>query len=87
MGKFDKFCQSCGMPMDQDQGKGGSNADGSKTQQYCSYCYQEGKFKDNFNRSSEMVDFVKGKLREMGYGPVKRWFYTSHISKLERWKK
>jgi len=25
MGKFDRFCQSCGMPMDQDPGKGGTN--------------------------------------------------------------
>jgi hypothetical protein len=86
MGRFDRFCQSCGMPIDQDPGKGGSNADGSKTQQYCSYCYKDGKFNDNFTRSSEMVVFVKGKLKEMGYGPLKRWFYTSHISQLERWK-
>lgn len=34
-----------------------------------------------------MVDFVKGKLKEMGYGPLKRWFYTSHIPMLARWKK
>ncbi len=29
MGRFDRFCQSCGMPMDQDPGKGGTNADGT----------------------------------------------------------
>ena len=87
MGKFDKFCQSCGMPMEKDPGKGGTNADGTLSATFCSYCYQNGKFNDNFTRSSEMVDFVKGKLREMGYGPLKRWFYTSHISQLERWKK
>jgi hypothetical protein len=86
MGKFDRFCQSCGMPMDQDTGKGGTNSDGSKSEKYCSYCYQEGKFKDNFSKPSEMVTFVKGKLKEMGHGPLKRWFYTSHISQLERWK-
>lgn len=87
MKKFDKFCQSCGMPMEQDPGSGGTNADGSKTQKYCSYCYQEGKFKDAFTKPSEMIAFVKGKLKEMNYGPLKRWFYTSHISHLERWKK
>ncbi|MCU0461229.1 MAG: zinc ribbon domain-containing protein [Bacteroidales bacterium] len=86
MGKFDKFCQSCGMPMDQDPGNGGTDSDGSKTQKYCSYCYQDGKFKDIFTKPSEMVAFVKGKLKEMGHGPLKRWFYTSHISQLERWK-
>ncbi len=87
MGKFDKFCQSCGMPMEQDPGKGGTDADGLKSDTYCSYCYSEGKFRDNFTKSVEMVSFVKGKLKEMNYGPFKRWFYTSHISQLERWKR
>jgi hypothetical protein len=86
MKKFDKFCQSCGMPMDMDPEKGGTNADGSKSVKYCSYCYLNGKFSDNFTKSSEMVKLVRGKLREMGTGPLKRWFYTSHISHLERWK-
>jgi hypothetical protein len=74
------------MPMDQDPGKGGTNSDGSKSMKYCSYCYTDGKFQDSFTQPSEMVAFVKGKLKEMGYGPIKRWFYTSHISRLERWK-
>lgn len=87
MGKFDRFCQSCGMPMEQDPGKGGTNGDGTASSTYCSYCYQNGKFNDNFSKPSEMVDFVKGKLKEMGYGPLRRWFYTSHISQLDRWKK
>ena len=87
MGRFDRFCQSCGMPMDQDPHNGGTNADGSKAAKYCSYCYEAGSFHDNFTRADEMVKLVKGKLKEMGYGPVKRWFYTSHISQLERWKK
>lgn len=87
MGKFDRFCQSCGMPMEKDPGNGGTNTDGSKSMTYCSYCFQDGKFKDNFTRPEEMVTFVKGKLKEMGNGPLRRWFYTSHIYQLERWKK
>ena len=86
MGRFDQFCQSCGMPMDQDPGKGGSNADGTKSTSYCSYCYDKGEFRDDFTTSGQMVDFVKGKLKEQGYGFFKRWFYTSHIPRLERWK-
>ena len=86
MGKFDKFCQSCGMPMEMDPDKGGTNADGSKAFEYCSLCYQGGSFKDNFTGSGEMIRFVRGKLKEMGYGPIKRWFYSSHISQLKRWK-
>ena len=86
MEKSNKFCQSCGMPMDRDPENGGTNTDGSKTSKYCSYCYQSGSFKDNFTNSGEMVKLVRGKLKEMGYGPIKRWFYSSHIPQLERWK-
>lgn len=86
MGKFDRFCQSCGMPMDQDPGKGGTNQDGSKSDKYCSYCFENGAFHDDFKTPKEMVKFVKGKLKEQGHGPLKRWFYTSHIPRLERWK-
>jgi hypothetical protein len=73
------------MPMEQDPGKGGTNSDGSKTMKFCSYCFQNGSFADSFSKPAEMVTFVKGKLKEMGYGPIKRWFYTSHIPRLERW--
>ena len=86
MGKFDRFCQSCGMPMDKDPGKGGTDGNGSKTMKYCSYCYKDGNFADSFTEAGEMVAFVRDKLREMGYGPIRRWFYTSHIYQLERWK-
>jgi hypothetical protein len=86
MGKFDKFCQSCGMPMEMDPEKGGTNADGTKNLMYCSYCYKSGSFMDSFTKPSEMIELVKGKLKEMGYGPLKRWFYTSHIKQLKRWK-
>jgi hypothetical protein len=85
MGRIDRFCQSCGMPMEKDPGNGGTNADGTKSAKYCSYCYESGSFSGNFKNSNEMVEFVKGKLKEMGHGPLKRWFYTSHISRLERW--
>ncbi len=86
MGKWDKFCQSCGMPMEKDAQGGGTTADGSKSVKFCSLCYVNGKFKDNFTSSKEMVGFVKGILKKDGISPVKRWFYTMHISKLERWK-
>lgn len=85
MGTYDRFCQSCGMPMEKDPGNGGTNQDGTKTHRYCSLCYANGTFRDNFTGAEEMVDFVKGKLKEMGYGSLKRWFFTSHIPRLERW--
>lgn len=37
-----KFCQSCGMPMTDDLY--GIERDGSKSADYCHYCYQNGAF-------------------------------------------
>ena len=37
-----KFCQSCGMPLTDDVL--GTNSDGSKNEDYCMYCYRNGKF-------------------------------------------
>ena len=85
MGVYERFCQSCGMPIAKDPAMGGTESDGSKTYKYCSLCYENGVFRDDFTRADEMVDFVKGKLKEMGHGSLKRWFFTSHIHKLERW--
>lgn len=37
-----KFCQSCGMPLTDDYK--GTNADGSRNDDYCNYCYMDGRF-------------------------------------------
>ena len=37
-----RFCQSCGMPLTEEVL--GTNADGSKNEEYCMYCYKDGKF-------------------------------------------
>ena len=39
-----KNCQSCGMPIEKDPEKGGTNLDNSKNTMYCSYCYKDGDF-------------------------------------------
>lgn len=87
MGKFDRFCQSCGMPMEKDLGAGGTNNDGTKNSTYCSLCYVNGEFVDNFTSSKQMIRFVRNELKSQGYPFLKRWFFTSHISQLSRWKK
>ena len=83
----DKFCQSCGMPMDKDPGKGGTEKDGAKSLMYCSYCYENGAFRDNFTTGDQMKAFVKEQLKKQGIGPLRRWFFTLSIPKLDRWKK
>lgn len=37
------FCQSCSMPID-DPELQGTERDGTKSSDYCKYCYQDGRF-------------------------------------------
>lgn len=48
------FCQSCGMPLTDDNK--GTNADGGRSEDYCIYCYKDGKFTQDFNMS-QMIEF------------------------------
>lgn len=49
------FCQSCGMPMGEMDALYGSEANGEKSKDYCSYCYENGAF--TFHGSmEEMVE-------------------------------
>ena len=49
-----RFCQSCGMPLTEDIL--GTNADGSKNEEYCIYCYKDGAFTGDYTME-EMADF------------------------------
>lgn len=84
-----KFCQSCGMPLTDDIL--GSNADGSKNNEYCIYCYKDGAFTGDFTME-EMVEycsmFVEQYNKNTGkhltcceYKEVLRQFYPT----LKRW--
>ena len=48
------FCQSCGMPLTDEIL--GTNADGSKSEEYCIYCFKDGAFTGDFTME-EMIDF------------------------------
>lgn len=87
MEKEYKMCQSCSMPLNKDPKGGGSNADGSKSKMYCSYCYENGKFLQPDITAQEMQAFVKAKLKENGgFLGLFAGFFTSGIPNLERWK-
>ena len=42
-----KFCQSCGMPMNAEGARYGTEKDGTLNPDYCSWCYDEGEFLGN----------------------------------------
>ncbi|MCK8061421.1 MULTISPECIES: zinc ribbon domain-containing protein [unclassified Fusibacter] len=50
----DLICQSCAMPMSNEKMMG-TEKDGSVNRDYCTYCYQEGKFTDDMKNLVEMI--------------------------------
>ena len=87
MEKVYKSCQSCGMPLKRDLQKGGTNSDGSRSQKFCSHCYQNGKFVQPDITLTQMQEQVKGKMKEMGFPKIMGGMFSRGIPKLERWKK
>lgn len=82
-----KFCQSCGMPLSKDPNHGGTESDGSKSEKYCSYCYQEGEFTaPQVTTAKEMQAFCIKMMKEQGTPHFLAWLMTRQIPKLERWK-
>lgn len=48
-----EICQSCGMNIEDDKYKG-TNADGSLSDEYCSFCFKEGGFTNNFSLDQQV---------------------------------
>ena len=85
-----KFCQSCGMPLTEEIL--GTNADGSKNEEYCIYCFKDGAFTSDFTME-EMVEFCAQFVDEFNknagqnltkeeYKAMLRQYYPS----LKRWR-
>ena len=85
-----KFCQSCGMPLTEEIL--GTNADGTKNEDYCIYCYRDGAFTGDFTME-QMVEYCSMFVDEFNkntgqnltscqYKDVLRQFYPT----LKRWK-
>lgn len=81
-----KFCQSCGMPMN-DEKVLGNNADGSKNMDYCMYCFEDGKFKYDVTME-EMIAMCIPHLKDAKPGMSEEEARTSMkalFPKLKRW--
>lgn len=73
------------MPMKKDPKGGGSNSDGSINTDFCSYCFENGKFTQENITAEEMQKFVIGKMKEMGFPGFLAKFFAKGIPKLKRW--
>ena len=75
------------MPLSRDEKGGGTEADGIKSIMYCSNCYQGGKFTLPDITMEQMIERVKGKMKEMHVPGFLGSFFTRKIPKLQRWQR
>ena len=81
------ICQSCGMPMQKEEDYG-TETDGSRSEDYCVYCYKDGKFLADCTME-QMVDFCLKIGEDAGRYPdreqAKQQMLT-YFPTLKRWK-
>ena len=85
-----RFCQSCGMPLTEDVL--GTNADGSKNEDYCMYCYKDGKFLQDCTME-EMIEHCAQFVNAVNEGlekPITKEEYIgmmkTYFPQLKRWR-
>ena len=85
-----QFCQSCGMPLGTPEDFG-TEKDGSKSADYCQYCYQKGDFTADANVTMEqMIDLCAPYMVEQGASPTleeARAQMQAFFPTLKRWAK
>jgi hypothetical protein len=82
------ICQSCGMPMKKEEDFG-TEKDGSPNQDYCFFCYQKGRFKDEGITLQEKIEkLTKIGVAQLGMTPAQaRTLAETKLPGLKRWKK
>ena len=81
-----KFCQSCGMPMGETNEMYGTNTDGTKSADYCQYCFENGAFTSDVTMAEmieicvphtvDATDMTEAEARKMlkeHFPTLKRW--------------
>ena len=80
------ICQSCSMPLT-DESLLGTEKDGSKNQEYCKYCYQNGSFVNPGITVDQMSSFIQQKMKEMHIDNEITNKAVDVLPSLKRWKK
>ncbi len=85
--KYEKFCQSCSMPLKGGM-EAGTESDGSKNTMYCHYCYKDGKFTNPDATLEDMKKILDDTIGKKGImGKVFAWLGKRQLPNLKRWKK
>ena len=80
-------CQSCGKPTNK-QDDLGTNDDGSRNSEYCSFCFQKGKFTYPDIKVDHMIEIYASLMMAMKDIPENeaKEAAKSYIPTLKRWK-
>lgn len=84
----ERYCQSCGMPMGPTDEHYGTEKDGTKSKDYCNYCYENGAFTASCTMQ-EMIDFCVRPMLENVPGMTEaqaREIMGEHFPQLKRWR-
>ena len=79
------LCQSCSMQLEIDHVKG-TEKDGSRSNEYCIYCYENGLFKDPSLSLAKMLDIVETQMEKMNIPSKIIESSLNKIPKLNRWR-
>lgn len=77
------ICQCCGMPLDDSSIS--KEPDGSFNEEYCKWCYNDGKFV--YTSLEELTDFLVGHMSNESFPPEQaRAYFESQLPQLNHWK-
>jgi hypothetical protein len=81
-----QICQSCGMPLEK-KDDFGTNTNGSKSEEYCFHCFQNGEFLDEGITLQEKIDKNVKFTVQIGMSEAEARKMASNIlPNLKRWK-
>ena len=82
---MNKFCQSCGFPLKKDKNGGGTNADGSISEKYCSMCYANGAFLNppEIDTAEKFQKYCIAQMKKAGMNGMVAWLATRGIPRLK----
>ena len=83
--KLETSCQSCGMPLDNPDLQG-TEKDGSKSDEYCKYCYRNGVFTNPNETLKEMTSSVITQMEKLNLDSKTIDMAVSSLPNLKRWK-
>ena len=83
----EKYCQSCAMPMGNTDEMYGTEKNGTKSADYCKYCYENGEFTFN-GTMEEMIEICVPPMTENNPGmtpEIARDMMNKFLPMMKRW--